>query len=839
MSLQHIDIIKNQSLESIPSNPSLKSEEEYNNMMDESYSGTDLDVMTNGYEDNLLSFKAKGCCGILEKIPIWVKLLFTQIPLIGLFVFAGIALATQVTVLNNVSASKQFVSMSYDVGNLVTAAQSEREISNTAIYTAAMPMIGNYTVPNPSFLLLNSTYQNTNNYLAVANNDLQPYLLNSNNTAQNGTVSLIDQKVATYFSVLNTLEGNRALVQTLKANGPQTFSYYTGLIGDLINILLLLCQDANTPTTRTYVNFIALYEAQQQVNAEGEAILSTATLTSTTARTMDEFRVVRDNVLGQFLAASTADIIEVYNAAVDPGIVSYMGRAEIYMSQNKDCIGTISIHIYTLSTWTNVTATHNQNLQVVQAYIAAKMNSENNIQYQSAVTWITVIGILIILFVILSLTFSSIMSFTIIAPWRRMNRIQRDAISKFVPQEFLRLIGNSNIAQVTLGQYQEKNLSILLLDIRDFSTSTIGMGSAQVFQYLNSYLNYVGPIIRKNGGFVNRYNADGFVALFKDSRQALKTSIEIQRSLKTYNTHVIPTQPPIAIGVSVHSGKMLVGTVGEDERMEGAFMSQQTKVSHTLEQMAKKFKIELLTTHTSLEQCGKSAKHVHYRNVGTLLLEGLAGNDVKIIEILNNDTAKYKYKNRFEKAVEQFENQEFVFAQKSFEDIVKEHPADLLAHFYLLKIRQIVEQCKYIGLELPITQILKDEGMLQHFANFCAAEYSGENIMFWIDIENFRKLATQDELRLEALRIHATYLSKESQYEINVNDNSKENITNTLALTQAISKTLFDKIQNDLEFVMTDTLARYRTEPKFIHHLVLSQLGKFKLGMTKLWLNDL
>ena len=95
---------------------------------------------------------------------------------------------------------------------------------------------------------------------------------------------------------------------------------------------------------------------------------------------------------------------------------------------------------------------------------------------------------------------------------------------KFVPSEFLESLGKDNITEVRLGDLVEREVTVVFADIREFTTVSEGMNPKENFLFVNSFNNKMGPIIRKNNGFILQYLGDGFMALFpKGSQNAVQS----------------------------------------------------------------------------------------------------------------------------------------------------------------------------------------------------------------------------------------------------------------------------------------------------------------------------
>ena len=77
---------------------------------------------------------------------------------------------------------------------------------------------------------------------------------------------------------------------------------------------------------------------------------------------------------------------------------------------------------------------------------------------------------------------------------------------------------------------------ILSADIRSFTTLAERMRPDDVFAFLNEYLEFVGPIIRSNGGFIAKYEGDGFFALFPTGPEAaVRAAVQLQTAIASRN----------------------------------------------------------------------------------------------------------------------------------------------------------------------------------------------------------------------------------------------------------------------------------------------------------------
>jgi hypothetical protein len=119
------------------------------------------------------------------------------------------------------------------------------------------------------------------------------------------------------------------------------------------------------------------------------------------------------------------------------------------------------------------------------------------------------------------------------------------AYERFVPREFLQLLDKKSILDVELGQFIERQMTVLFCDIRDFTTLSEEMSPEENFKFINSFLRRMEPAISKNKGFIDKYIGDAIMALFSErADDALLAAIEMRANLSAYNLHREKKQLP-------------------------------------------------------------------------------------------------------------------------------------------------------------------------------------------------------------------------------------------------------------------------------------------------------
>lgn len=274
------------------------------------------------------------------------------------------------------------------------------------------------------------------------------------------------------------------------------------------------------------------------------------------------------------------------------------------------------------------------------------------------------------------------------------------SLSRFVPAAFLRFLGKQDILSVNLGDQKRADMTILFVDIRSFTTISEKLSPKDNFHFINSYLSKVSPVIRRYDGFVDKYIGDAIMALFPQKPDdAILAAQGILNELQEYNkTRISEGLAPIRVGMGLHTGSVMLGTVGEEERMDTTVISDTVNLAARLEGLAKIFDLQTVTTLSTIEGLHEKNNFV-YRIIHKGKVKG-KHEAVTLVEILNADTDPvYQQKNKTSKqyaeAMSLYQMGKINEALRLFSSVAKELPEDKPTLYYI-KLCQ-----RYVAKELP------------------------------------------------------------------------------------------------------------------------------------------
>ncbi|MEG4005782.1 ATP-binding protein [Microcoleus sp. Pol11C1] len=267
------------------------------------------------------------------------------------------------------------------------------------------------------------------------------------------------------------------------------------------------------------------------------------------------------------------------------------------------------------------------------------------------------------------------------------------AYGRFVPHDFLNLLEKPSIIEVKLGENQERDMTVLFADIRSFTALSEQMTPPENFAFINTYLGRVSPAIRKNNGFIDKYIGDAVMALFPTSPEdGVRAAIDMQKEVNIYNQQREKNGLfSIAIGVGLHAGNLMLGTIGERERMESTVIADAVNLASRLEGLTKVYGAGILVSGAIIDRLDDPEKY-KYRFVDRVMVKGKT-NAVSVFEIYETETEesivlKQQTAEIFQEALNFYYEQKFVAAQKVFQNILQINPDDRVAMLYFKRARK-------------------------------------------------------------------------------------------------------------------------------------------------------
>jgi adenylate cyclase len=180
--------------------------------------------------------------------------------------------------------------------------------------------------------------------------------------------------------------------------------------------------------------------------------------------------------------------------------------------------------------------------------------------------------------------------------------------------------------------------SILFQDIRGFSLLSQTLDAAALLRLLNEFFSEVVAAVEREGGTVKQFTGDGVMALFgapqayaDHAPRAVRAALGMVQRLESLNERWRARNVgPLHIGIGIHSGEVVAGLIGPDERVEYGAVGDAVNIASRIEQQTKELGATILVSGAVVTQLGAAFRRGREARV---FLKGRA-DAMEVIEIL-------------------------------------------------------------------------------------------------------------------------------------------------------------------------------------------------------------
>ena len=190
-------------------------------------------------------------------------------------------------------------------------------------------------------------------------------------------------------------------------------------------------------------------------------------------------------------------------------------------------------------------------------------------------------------------------------------------LSRFIPVEASRgLMMSKQVAQAT-------NSTVIVSDIRGYTTLSESKTPTEILQMLNEYHSVTVEIFQKHGGNVLTFQGDAQLIVFGFPRklndpvgQAVKSTLEVMEAIAELRTKWgIDDPSKFDVGAGICSGVVYIGDIGSNEQANYTVIGEVVRTSHKVQSMSDKLEGNVLMDEASWERCKDKPQATEIPNV--------------------------------------------------------------------------------------------------------------------------------------------------------------------------------------------------------------------------------
>jgi adenylate cyclase len=208
-------------------------------------------------------------------------------------------------------------------------------------------------------------------------------------------------------------------------------------------------------------------------------------------------------------------------------------------------------------------------------------------------------------------------SFKSLEERENLKKIFGEQVSKEIVDEFV-----NNKLEITS---RKRTATVMFLDIRDFSKYCEGKTPEDINDYQNKALGFMIEIINRHKGIVNQILGDGLMATFgapvedeDQTQNAVNAGLEIVEQLNKKNEN--KEIPNTKIGIGIHTGEVVTGNVGTEERKQYSVTGSTVILAARLEQLNKEFHSSIIVSKEVIDKI--DSPEIKFGSLGEVKIKG-------------------------------------------------------------------------------------------------------------------------------------------------------------------------------------------------------------------------
>ncbi|HYP89663.1 MAG TPA: adenylate/guanylate cyclase domain-containing protein, partial [Polyangiaceae bacterium] len=237
--------------------------------------------------------------------------------------------------------------------------------------------------------------------------------------------------------------------------------------------------------------------------------------------------------------------------------------------------------------------------------------------------------------------------------------------------------------------------TVMCLDIRDYTALSEVLSAGDNFRFLSGFFSRMTVYVARHAGVVSTFTGDGFLSFFpRHPNDALDASVAIQAAVRAYNVErAAKGRSPVAVGVGLHTGPLMLGVIGDQDRLEASLISDTVNTAARMEGLTKEFRVGIVASESTVAALGVEAQ-AQIRRVADVKVKGKS-QPTRVFDCFAGDSSeaamlKQETAPDFAAGLESWQAADFAGAVVAFERVLARNPADGTAQRYLARASEQV-----------------------------------------------------------------------------------------------------------------------------------------------------
>ncbi|MCL2265136.1 MAG: response regulator [Treponema sp.] len=291
----------------------------------------------------------------------------------------------------------------------------------------------------------------------------------------------------------------------------------------------------------------------------------------------------------------------------------------------------------------------------------------------------------------------------------------RTAFARYVPADVMDEIINETTKKVQMSE--NRNVSVLFSDIRNFTELSEHSDAQSVVNFLNIYFAKMGNEIISEGGHIDKFIGDAIMAVFgafntqeNSPENAIRAALKMLAAMDYINESGAKlSKEKIRIGIGINCGNCILGNIGSKNKMDYTIIGDTVNLASRIESLTKIYQHPLIVSENVYEAVKEKMLFRKIDNVrvkgrnksigiyavysgfygeeGKKLRSGETSEDISVSNLLINRETLSNYN----KGLQVFYMREWKLANEYFKKALDTENSDYLSKLYFERTQKFIE----------------------------------------------------------------------------------------------------------------------------------------------------
>jgi class 3 adenylate cyclase len=217
--------------------------------------------------------------------------------------------------------------------------------------------------------------------------------------------------------------------------------------------------------------------------------------------------------------------------------------------------------------------------------------------------------------------------------------------------------------------------------------------------FVNQVLEKITSVVKRWEGVIDKFLGDAVLCIFEEpdsAERAVACGLGMLSTVRSFNAEKhLPTDQTVKIGIGIHIGSVILGTIGSSERMDSTVLGLTVNLAKRLEEATKPLGAEMLISDEVAHRLPTGPTY-RLRKLGKVLVKGYSV-PVAVTEVYNHDPPEVRdLKDRIapimSEGIDLFNVGHMDAALSKFQEAHSLFPSDLPLHLLITSLKQTLNQ---------------------------------------------------------------------------------------------------------------------------------------------------